>query len=368
MDSRPAEAARDPEPAPPEPGHAAPAVDTGRREGSTAWAAWEQAALRLVSRFDGLARQGRFHYQQPTALQAATPRRLRRPYAVPVHYTDWGPRAAPVLLCCGGVANTAARFSFLAADLQRAGLRVVCMDWLGRGRSGWLADDHEYNAATYLEQLRQCIAHLGIGPVSLLGSSMGGSVALALAAKYPTLVQRLVLNDVGPHMARARRLRRSQTLARWYVFQTPADIMRRVGAAQKNDGPVADDVRHFLAWHMTRWSEADAGRVYRHDPRALLAYRQAALQPLQQWEAWHQVRCPLLVLHGMESDALSSTTLARMQRTRPITVAHVPRTGHTPVLNDRHQTALVADWLCGAWPAGGELSVPLAPARRPART
>jgi pimeloyl-ACP methyl ester carboxylesterase len=58
---------------------------------------------------------------------------------VSVAYADWGPADAPVVLCCGGVANVAMRFNYLAADLSDR-FRVICMDWLGRGRSGWMAD------------------------------------------------------------------------------------------------------------------------------------------------------------------------------------------------------------------------------------
>ena len=78
-------------------------------------------------------------------LQGGVPRRLRKPYATPVAYSDWGPRDAPLVVCAGGVANTAMRFAFVAAQLCRDH-RVICMDWLGRGRSGWLADMSEYEA------------------------------------------------------------------------------------------------------------------------------------------------------------------------------------------------------------------------------
>jgi len=330
---------------------------------SAEWRAWDAAAQKLGARFDGLYRSGRFDHLQPARLQPGTPQRLRKPYRVPVAYTDWGAPGAPLLLACGGVANTAMRFAFLAADLQREGLRVVCMDWLGRGLSGWLADDREYRFETYLEQLRQMIVHLDAGPVALLGSSMGGTLAIELAARHPELVSRLILNDVGPHIPRARRARRAQTLARWYVFRTPADIERRVGAAQKNDGPVGDDVRRFIAWHQTRWSAEEGGRVYRHDPRALLAYRDDARHAVRQWAAWRDVQCPVLLLHGLQSDALLPATVARMQQ-RPITLARIPDTGHTPVLCDRHQTLTIAGWLHGDLAAPLELSIVHAPARK----
>ncbi|MCU7375090.1 alpha/beta hydrolase [Paucibacter sp. O1-1] len=159
-----------------------------------------------------------------------------------VAYTAWGPADAPVLLCCGGVANVAMRFSYLASDLSDR-WRVVCMDWLGRGRSGWLAAEGDYSLATYAEQIRQMIAHLGDRPVTVLGSSMGGSATIAMMAKHPGLVERLILNDVGPHIPARRRRRRADTIARHYVFRQPSDLLRKVGASQKNDGPVSEDIR-----------------------------------------------------------------------------------------------------------------------------
>jgi pimeloyl-ACP methyl ester carboxylesterase len=332
-----------------------------------AWRAWDEAARRLNRRFDGHFLRATFDYRQPLALQRGVPSRLRRPYTVPVAVTDWGPRDAPVLLCTGGVANTAMRFAFLAADLARNGVRVVCVDWPGRGASGWLADKREYRRETWVELLRQLIGHLG-APVALLGSSMGGSAAIELASRHPSLVARLVLNDVGPHIPRARRARRAETLARHYVFHSPADLMRRTGAAQKNDGPVSDDVRQFIAHHQTRWSDEESGRIYRHDPRAMLAYRDEAAMSVDQWDDWARVRCPVLLLHGMASDALTGGTIARMRRSRPatagLTVVHLPDTGHTPVLADRNQTELIGDWLKGAYAAPCECSLPHAPARR----
>lgn len=332
------------------------------------WAEFEASAAHLDQRFAGRYRTSSFDYVQPLRLQRGVPARLRKPYAVPVAYTDWGPADAPLLVCIGGVANTAMRFAFLASDLC-ATRRVVCMDWLGRGRSGWLADDREYGRATYLEQLRQLLSHLAPqGSVSLLGSSLGGSVALELAARAPRLVDRLVLNDVGPVMPAARRRRRADTLARFYVFRTPDELTRRIGAAQKNDGPVSDEIRLFLAHHATRWSEEDGGRIYRHDPRAMLAYRREVQDdpPLDQWSAWLRLRRPTLLLHGIESDALRPATIARMRRLAraPLTVAHIPATGHTPLLSDRNQGQLIGEWLRGERDCeGGEFSVPLAGAR-----
>jgi pimeloyl-ACP methyl ester carboxylesterase len=218
-----------------------------------------------------------------------------------------------------------------------------------------------------VEQLRQMITHLGADSVTVLGSSLGGSAAINLAARYPQVVQRIVLNDIGPYIPKSRRKRRAQTLARYYVFRDPADMLRRIGASQKNDGPVSDDVRFNLTFHQTRWSEEEGGRVYRHDVRALQAYRRDAQESLQQWHHWERIRCPVLLVHGLLSDALVQRTIKRMVRTRPVTVMHVPDTGHTPVLADRNQIWFIREWLLSTDNALGEWTVLHAPPREPWR-
>jgi pimeloyl-ACP methyl ester carboxylesterase len=321
-----------------------PAI-SGRRRVLKTWDEYMAMAKRIIDRFDHQFDLKHFDYNHPVRLQKCAPR-FRKPYPVKIAYTEWGDPANPTVLCVGGVANTAMRFNYLAADLE-SHFHVVCMDWVGRGRSGWMADERDYSLGTYAEQLRQMVDHLGAGPVTVLGSSMGGSAAIDLAARHPQMVSRLILNDIGPHIPKGRRQRRSQTLARYYVFRDPADLLRKIGASQKNDGPVSDDIRFNVTFHQTKWSDEEGGRVYRHDVRALQAFREDARHSLDQWGLWEKVRCPVLLIHGMLSDALLPPTITRMKRAHNVTVMHVPDTGHTPVLSDRNQNWFIHEWLMG---------------------
>ncbi len=317
----------------------------GRRHVLNTWDEYMALAKRIVGRFHDRFDLRHFDYQHPVRLQKCA-MRFRKPYLVQVTYTDWGDPAAPIMVCCGGVANTAMRFNYLAADLA-SHFRVVCFDWVGRGRSGWMADERDYSLGTYVEQLRQMIDHLGGGPVIVLGSSLGGSAAIELAARHPRMVSKLILNDIGPFIPKGRRQRRSQTLARHYVFRDPGDLLRKIGASQKNDGPITDDIRFNVTFHQTKWSEEEHGRVYRHDVRALQAYRADAQVSLDQWALWRKVKAPVLLIHGMLSDALLPPTIKRMQQNPNVTVMHVPDTGHTPVLSDRNHNHFIHEWLYG---------------------
>ena len=321
-----------------------PPISSPRRPLET-WDEYMAMAKRIIARFDHQFELRHFDYVHPVRLQKCSPR-FRKPYPVKVAYTEWGDHSNPTVVCCGGVANTAMRFSYLAADLQ-SHFHVICMDWVGRGRSGWMADQSDYSLATYTEQLRQMIEHLQCGPVVVLGSSMGGSTAIELAARYPKLVSRLILNDIGPFIPGPRRKRRSETLARHYVFRDPSDLLRKIGASQKNDGPISDDIRFNVTFHQTKWSDEESGRVYRHDVRALQAYRASAQHSLDQWSLWKRVKCPILSVHGMISDALLPPTIKRMRLKHQVSVMHVPDTGHTPVLSDRNQNWFIHEWLMG---------------------
>jgi pimeloyl-ACP methyl ester carboxylesterase len=321
---------------------------SGRRRPLKTWDEYMAMAKRIIERFDHQFDLRHFDYHHPIRLQRCPPR-FRRPYPVKVAYTDWGDPASPIVVCVGGVANTAMRFNYLASDLE-SHFRVICMDWVGRGRSGWMSDQGDYSLATYTEQLRQLIDHLGGGPVIVLGSSMGGSAAIDLVARHPHMVSRLILNDIGPFIPKARRQRRSQTLARHYVFRDPSDLLRKIGASQKNDGPVSDDIRFNVTFHQTRWSDEEGGRVYRHDVRALQEFRADAQVSLDQWSQWDRVHCPVLLVHGMMSDALLPPTIKRMRKAHNVSVMHVPDTGHTPVLSDRNQNWFIHEWLLNRAP------------------
>ncbi len=268
---------------------------------------------------------------------------LGKPYSTRLAYCDPGGAGEPVV-AIGGITNVMQRFDFLRLDTFPA-LRIIGLDLAGRGRSGWLAELTDYTLETYVEQFVQFLDCLGMEACTVLGSSLGGSVAIVSAARYPDRIRRIVLNDSGPFIPATRRARRARAVARHYVFSSPAEMFRRTGAASRHSGPAADGVLLHNVHSKTRWSEDEQGRVYRHDIRALLAYRADSEQSLDLWHSWDKVQCPVLLLHGMESDASTDDMIERMRRYPGLSVIHIPDTGHTPSLSDGYLAEEIARWI-----------------------
>ncbi len=268
---------------------------------------------------------------------------LGKPYEIPLNATDPGGDGLPII-AIGGLINVAQRFDFMSLDLMPH-FRLISLDLAGRGRSGWMAEQSDYTLDAYVEQLRQLMDFLKFDCCILLGSSLGGSIALRFAANNPDRVRKIILNDSGPFIPLERRARRASAVGRHYVFRSPAELLRRTGAATRPVGYAPDAVLLHNFHHKTRWSDDEGGRIYRHDLRATLAYRNIAVQDLNLWDEWNHLTCPVLLLHGTESDATSTNTINRMREHPDLSVIHVHGAGHTPSLGDFGLTQLIAEWL-----------------------
>ncbi|MXZ80083.1 MAG: alpha/beta hydrolase [Gammaproteobacteria bacterium] len=310
--------------------------------GTLSWDDYHAMLHAIEHSFRHLPDIHRFRYLHPVRLQHPE-FGTGKPYEVPISYSDTASECEPVITI-GGLINTKHRFDFLANDTS-ADLRIIAIDLAGRGGSGWLSEQSDYNIETYIEQLLQFMDHLGLSSCTLLGSSLGGSISIRLAARYPDRVNRIILNDSGPYIPVERRQRRATAIARHYVFDTPAGMFRKTAISARNSGPAPDAVLLYNHHHKTRWSNEENGRVYRHDIRAMLAYRSEATRSLDQWSYWDQLQCPVLLLHGLESDAMLDETIDRMKSNPQLSVIHVHDTGHTPSLSDGDLNRKIAEWV-----------------------
>ena len=105
-----------------------------------------------------------------------------------------GGSGAPLILLHDALAT---HETFLAtAERLSSSFRVVAPDLPGFGKSEKPDPQrYAYGWDGFADSVADLIAALGLGRVHVCGHAMGGGVALALAARHPALVHKLVLTD-----------------------------------------------------------------------------------------------------------------------------------------------------------------------------
>src|SRR5438552_19080908 len=109
---------------------------------------------------------------------------------------EWGRPGALPVVCVHGYTSSAEAFNALARRLQDRA-HIIAMDVRGHGESAWSPDD-AYQYADQMSDLAALVDQLGIGRFVLIGTSMGGVIAMVYASHYADRLRGLVLNDIGP--------------------------------------------------------------------------------------------------------------------------------------------------------------------------
>ncbi|MET9519011.1 alpha/beta hydrolase [Streptomyces sp. NPDC002994] len=93
-------------------------------------------------------------------------------------------------------ATSPAYFTEVAVHPLLAGHRSLLVDLLGHGISD-RPTDFDYSLDAHADALASALASAGVSGAEVIAHSMGGSVAIVLAARHPHLVSRLVLIDAN---------------------------------------------------------------------------------------------------------------------------------------------------------------------------
>ena len=216
-------------------------------------------------------------------------------------------------------------------------LRVLAVDYRGHGSSDW-ADSYAVDA--YVDDVEAVIERVQLGPVMVVGHSLGGIVGMWLAARRPHLVERLVVVDIGPELpasAVAQMLARSD---RPTVFDGPeaAFVALRAANPFASDDVIRGRVAHGVV-------ESSPGSwTWRHDPLVQVP-RSDALEGL--WEIWRASTAPTLVVRGEHSPYVTTELMHRMVTARPhadgVTIPGAGHNAHTDQLDAFH--SVVGGWL-----------------------
>ena len=250
-----------------------------------------------------------------------------------LEYTDLG--SGTPLLCLAGLTRNLADFDDLLAK-RGATARFICLTSRGRRGSDFDRDWRHYSIVQESIDALALIDHLNLPKVTIIGTSRGGLIALALAAFAKDRLAGVLFNDVGPVVEPDGITGILTHLGRNPKFANLAEAGVGMAEFMSATFPDVSSTRWQVAasrW----WVETTKGLEINYDPHLRDAFEAARnLPPFDLWPLFDALTgIPLAVLRGDNSTILSRATVAEMQFRNPqLIVQQVANRGHVPFLDE----------------------------------
>ncbi len=271
-----------------------------------------------------------------------------------------GQDSRQVVLCLHGLTRNSKDFHPLAEHLADR-YRVITVDIRGRGQSGRDPRSIRYNPGQYVKDAWQLLDQLQLKQVSVIGTSLGGLMAMIMAEQNPRRLSGIVLNDIGPEIPLAAVQRIMGYAGRYPPAQNWEEAALQVKAAYEialPDMPM-EFWREFV--RLSYRENADGRPEPDMDPAIGKALRQpspvvqwlqwmnrhgwvkrAAGVYIDPWDSFHAVSMPCLLVHGAISDVLTDGIVRKMQHVQPhMQVVRVAHRGHAPLLDEPEAVAAI---------------------------
>ena len=232
-----------------------------------------------------------------------------------------GPADGPLVLCLHGFPELGRSWRHQLPALASAGYRAVAPDLRGYGETELRGP---FDLPTLVGDVAGLVAVLGRERAVVMGHDWGGAVAWSVAARRPSVVERLVVLNCPPPQILARAMVRSPAQLRrsWYVlfFQLPwlperrmaanaAEVVARalVGGSHRREAWTREEVNAYRAAFARPGRAKAAIDWYRAGFRRSVRPRRG--------RARATVAAPTLVLWGVE-DRFLGRELVTLERLR----------------------------------------------------
>ena len=241
------------------------------------------------------------------------------------------------LLCLAGLTRNMADFASVA-EAFGGQARIIRLDSRGRGQSAFDPDYRNYTVAQEAADALALLDHLGLERASILGTSRGGLIAMVIAATAPDRLAGVILNDVGPVVAREGLSDIFGYIGFRPVYADYEDAAEKLPEAMAPSGFSHVPPARWRAFAEALYIERPDGLDLRYDP----ALRTAILEQAEGGELpeiWPLFEAlaprPAALIRGANSHLLSAETAAEMRRRMPeMLFAEVPDRGHVPFLDE----------------------------------
>jgi pimeloyl-ACP methyl ester carboxylesterase len=253
------------------------------------------------------------------------------------------------VVCLPGLTRNSRDFTELA-EACGADRLVVAVDLRGRGESGYDPTGSSYQPPVYARDVAAILDAAGVDCAAFVGTSLGGSVSMHVAAMFPERVAGIVLNDVGPELQPEGLARIASYAGKLPPSATWADAVAQVKALNSSSMTGVDEAEweRFARQQFREFAPGDIRPD--HDPGIVAGMDE--LDPHAVPDTWWLFDAiaptPMLVIRGADSDLFSAGTLAEMQRRRPdLQAVTIAGRGHCPTLDEPGSRAAIHAFLAG---------------------
>lgn len=236
-----------------------------------------------------------------------------------IHYVSKGDASKPLVLFLHGFPDCWASWSHQLRGLDSKNFHLVAMSMRGYGLSSKPAGVENYSWQLLAQDVKELVEHLGHRSVSLVAHDWGGIVAWLVAAKYPTIMDKLIIVN-SPHPKGFAKLigsSWSQHFKSWYMFlyQLPwlPELILRLGdfgllskAFVGSDGKtvLTKDELEGLKFYFSTDDNAISGPINYY--RSFMKVAKLRIEELP-----HKITCPTYIIWGRKDPYLSES-LAEM--------------------------------------------------------
>ncbi len=196
----------------------------------------------------------------------------------------------------------------------------------GHGDSDW-SPEGAYLVEDYVKDLEALIGQLQLRRLTLLGNSTGGRVVQVFAGLHPDLVDRVIVEDVGPE--------RPQEIASGFAqrvqeeangWASEEDLVAQL--ARQNTRTPEPLLRVYAHYGVKR--RADGRLVWKRDPNLVKGF-----VPTELWQSVSRITAPTIYILGGASTIVPAGTQQRLKQTLPhCEIVTMPGLGHYPDSED----------------------------------
>jgi pimeloyl-ACP methyl ester carboxylesterase len=237
----------------------------------------------------------------------------------------WGDEPAELVLIHGGGQN-AHTWDTLALALDRP---LVAVDLPGHGHSDWPGDARALEPALLADDVAVAIRALAPEARMVVGMSLGGITAMALGARHPELVPKLVLVDVTPGVDQEKSSDIRAFLAGPESFASFDEILQRT--IQFNPTRTESSLRRGVLHNAVQ--RDDGTWTWRHQlgrPAGSSGLHIDSVEFGSLWDDLGSITAPTLLVRGALSPVVDDADVAEFRRRRPdAEVMVVEKAGHS---------------------------------------